>query len=99
MEKNGTIPKENELIALSNHLNCLVSDFFRQSGESQSGYSQIMQDHPLGKLSEKLPLEEGSSIDDYQNDFLTLYETLQPKERTKLMSLIYDFADERGIEL
>lgn len=98
-KKHGTIPKEDELIALSKHLNCLVSDFFRQSGESQSGYSQMMDGHPIEESPEKLPPAEDETLDDYQSDFLIIYNSLSPRDRMKLMSMIYDFADEREIEL
>ena len=97
---NGTLPKEDELIALANHLNCYVSDFFRQPGEPQSAYAQIMDDYPLEEPSEKLPpVEEEEPLDDYQNDFLTVYETLSPKDRMRLMNMVYGFADEKGVEL
>ena len=97
---NGTLPKEDELIALSNHLNCYVSDFFRMPGEELSEYAQMLEDLPVGTFGKKLDPEiEEEPLDDYQNDFLTVYDSLSPKDRMRLMNLIYEFADEKGVEL
>lgn len=97
---NGTLPKEDELIALANHLNCYVSDFFRQTGEPQSAYSQMMEDYPIEEPEGKLPpATDEEPLDEYEQDFLTLYESLAPKSRMKLMNAVYEFAEKNGVEL
>ena len=95
-KRNGTLPKEEELIALADHLNCYVSDFFRQPGEPWSAFAQMMDGVPLGEPI-KLPKDEEAPLDDYEMDLLSIYDSLSPKDRLSLMSHAYELAEQKGI--
>lgn len=140
---NGTIPKEDELEALAEHLGCHVSDFFIPEPQTKRGkdymtYYMLMLDSEnegiddavkaaveasrdafeagaarsdlvaeyklLGNGSKRRkgadkPAAEGPALDDYERDFVRVYAALGPKDRMKLMNLVYEFADEKGVDL
>jgi transcriptional regulator with XRE-family HTH domain len=122
---NGTIPKEDELEALAEHLGCEVSDFFvpeprTKRASDYMAYYMMLLDRDvnaleamseeeealgaIGKLAasdarEADPQGEVSELDDYQEDLLAVYDALDHRDKMKLMNLVYDFAEERGVEL
>ena len=93
--KSGAIPNESDLLKLAQKLNCRVGDFFRQSTIE---YCLV----PLGDESEKdisagklfAAISKGLVIDDNVLDMVRIYDNCQtPKQRTQLMSAVYDFED------
>lgn len=118
-KKNGTLPKQDELKLLADHLGCTVADFFDDdSGEQKKEalslfYKQLAdidlealergkhalnlviasQDVPKGVLRSD---STDSRLDEYERDFIRIYESLDPKTRLKLMSAVYEFDEEDG---
>ena len=94
-KKNGTLPKEYELIKLAEHLNCSVSDFFRMPGEPLSNYAEMMEGVP----PEAPAHVEGGEFDEGEADFLEIYGECTKRQKSELMALVYRFAEEHGFDL
>ena len=43
--------------------------------------------------------KELPGLDDYAQDFLVIYERLDRRDKLSLMNMVYEFADEHGVEL
>lgn len=76
----GSIPTEEEMIALAAHLDCRVSDFFA--------------DDDLDCLSVE-NIDE-SELDGEEEDLLRIYRSLSKRNKIRLMGLVYDFEDSVG---
>ena len=94
-KRNGTLPREEELLMLADHLNCYVSDFFRQPGEPWSSFAQMMDGEPLGEPIKLLKDE----LDEYETDLLSIYGKLSPKDRLGLLQFAYELAEHKGVEV
>ena len=94
-KRNNTIPKEDILRELADELDCRVSDFFREEGEPR--YRDDVEAMEAAVASGELTYDGG--LDEYQEDFLAIYDALSPKDRMRLMNMAYGLADERGVEL
>ena len=112
-KRNGTIPSEDILVDLADVLGCSVADFFdspnfdRRANDFMSYYHVVM-GKPRSELSTAQreirdaiahDAEPVRGLDEYQGDFMTIYGELDRRDRLELMSLIYEFADEKGVVL
>lgn len=112
-KKNGTLPKQDELGILADHLGCTVADFFDDEGNKRqdalSLFYQRLTDidtetmergkHALNlvianqEASKKID-QTDSNLDEYERDFVRIYESLDRKTRLKLMNAVYEFDEE-----
>lgn len=88
-KRNNTIPSEEVLVDLAKLLRCDVSDFFVREGQR---YHRDLVD-----ALEKERVD--NALDDFQFDFLTIYDELSGREKHELMNMVYEFADEHGVQL
>lgn len=89
-KKNGTIPKEDELTKLAEHLDCSVADFFYDGRES------IAEEPPIHGPQLRISTESfqpkvSNARDEDVKDFLFIYEACTNRQRNQLMNMIYDF--------
>ena len=85
-KKNGTIPKEDELKALAQHLHCSVADFFSDGSQMRFGTSEE-------SAVNALYAENAVDLDENEEELLRIYAECSTKQRAKLMMLVYDFED------
>lgn len=86
-KKNGNVPKRPVLEALASHLQCDVSDFFRDaSGRlvDETEYRIVMDEG-----------NDGASIPKDGNiaEFIRIYNLCSIRQKNKLMNFVYDFED------
>lgn len=112
-KKNGTLPKQDELKLLADHLGCTVADFFDDEGDKRQDalnlfYKRLADidaetmergKHALNLVMARQAASEevtqlDSNLDEYERDFIRIYESLDPKTRLKLMSAVYEFDEE-----
>lgn len=98
-KRNNTIPSEDILIALANHLNCYVSDFFRMPGEPMSDFAEMMEGEPLTAPMPSIRESMESGLDESEADFLAIYDECTKRQKSELMALVYGFAEECNIDL
>lgn len=89
-KKNGTIPKEDELKALANHLHCSVADFFADDSRMRFGTSEESAVNALYQRADEDALE----LDENEEELLRIYAACSKKQRAKLMMLVFDFEEE-----
>ena len=89
-KKNGTIPKEDELKALAQHLHCSVSDFFADDSAMRFGTSEESAVNALYQVQD----DEALDLDENEEELLRIYGECSKKQRAKLMMLVYDFEEE-----
>lgn len=87
-KKNGTIPKEDELKALAQHLHCSVADFFADDGGMRFGTSEESAVNALYQVQ-----DEALDLDENEEELLRIYAECSTKQRNQLMMLVYDFED------
>lgn len=88
-KKNGTIPKEDELKALAEHLNCSVADFFADGTHMRFGTSEESAiDNLYATAGEDIELDEN------EEELLRIYSECSIKQRNKLMMLVFKFEEE-----
>jgi len=90
-KKLGTVPKEATLIALAAHLDCKVSDFFKDETE-RSYHEELI-------AFERLRDQADDKLDEFEQYLIDLYGNLDTRDKTAFMQQVYDFADEHGVEL
>ncbi|MCR2034402.1 helix-turn-helix domain-containing protein [Adlercreutzia mucosicola] len=89
-KKNGTIPKEDELKALAQHLHCSVADFFADDSGMRFGTSEESAINALYQAQD----DEALDLDENEEELLRIYGECSKKQRAKLMMLVYDFEEE-----
>lgn len=97
-KNTGALPKEHELLALAKALECRVSDFFREDGEMafssrEEAMEYWMYVDAINPFGGKMP-----DLNDDENNFVTIYRKCKLLQQTKLMLLVYQFAEDNGIE-
>lgn len=105
-KRNGTIPKEDELIALAKHLRCRVADFFREDGQVHFKSREEMIEYweyidSINPITDNKPQRvEYAYVDLNQDesDFADVYRACTKKQQKELMVCVYQFAEENGIE-
>ena len=98
-KKNHTIPKEDELIALAKYLHCRVADFFREDGQVHFKSSEDMVEYwEYVNSINPLNVDGALDLDDDENDFVSIYRCCNKRQQAQLMVLVYEFAEENGIE-
>lgn len=85
-KRNGTIPKEDELIALAEYLHCSVADFFADESRMRFGTSEE-------SAVNALYAENAEDLDENEEELLRIYAECSTKQRNQLMMLVYDFED------
>jgi hypothetical protein len=88
-KKNHTIPKEDELKALAEHLHCSVADFFADDSHMRFGTSEESAINNLYATT-----AEDIELDENEEELLRIYEQCSIKQRNKLMMLAYKFEEE-----
>ncbi len=91
-KRNGTLPKESELVQLAKNLNCRVLDFFWEPEKVPSAYSAM-----TGRVPSEMSAPS-VSLDEYESDFLEIYAACTRREKAELMALLYGFAEEHGLD-
>ncbi len=94
---HDALPKEEELERLAKVLQCTVSDFFRDPNKPRYRNEIEMMEAKIASGEWEYASEPG--LDEYQQDFMKIYNSLAAKDRMLLMHRIYGFADEKGVEL
>lgn len=89
-KKNHTIPKEDELKALAQHLHCSVADFFADDSGMRFGTSEESAINSLYQAQDN----EAVDLDENEEELLRIYGECSKKQRAKLMMLVYDFEEE-----
>ncbi len=89
-KKNGTIPKEDELKALAQHLHCSVADFFADDSGMRFGTSEESAINALYQAQD----DEALDLDENEEELLRIYGECSKKQRAKLMMLVCDFEEE-----
>lgn len=89
-KRNHTIPKEDELKALAQHLHCSVADFFADDGDMRFGTSEESAVNALYQAAG----DEALDLDENEEELLRIYGECSKKQRAKLMMLVYDFEEE-----
>lgn len=88
-KKNHTIPKENELKALAEHLGCNVSDFFKSSEELD-----MVTDRADYKAMKDAGAPEGAFAEDGNvAEFVKIYNRCNTRQKNVLMNAVFDFED------
>lgn len=77
-KRNNTIPKADELEALSETLDCAVSDFFKEDWESYT-FAVVQFDV--------------DDVDENVADFISVYKECSNRQKVQLMNFVYDFED------
>ena len=112
-KRNNTIPQEEVLVELADYLKCDVSDFFKSNMKVIWGSTYMDSYHDTlaeaenemaqstEELKQKLldSIAEPPDMDDYMRDLLDVYRMLDHRDKLKLMNVVYEFADEHGVEL
>lgn len=88
-KKNGTIPKEDELKALAQHLHCSVADFFADDSRMRFGTSEESAINALYQTQ-----DDALELDENEEELLRIYAECSKKQRAKLMMLVFDFEEE-----
>lgn len=96
---NGTLPKEDELLALAAHLNCRVFEFFlendrmpfRSRDEAIEYWTHVDEINPL-TTEEPFP-----ELDSNECDLVEVYRSCNKKQQMQLMLDVYSFAEENDI--
>lgn len=98
-KRNRTIPKEDELIALAKYLHCRVADFFREDGQVHFKSREEMIEY-WEYVNSINPINTNPSfgLDDGESDFVDIYRSCNKRQQAQLMVLVYQFAEENGIE-
>ncbi len=100
-KRNGTIPKEDELIALAKHLRCRVADFFVEDGHMQFSSREEAEDF-WQYLDEINPLSSAScapQLSENEEELLGIYARCNRRQRALLMACVYEFAENEGVEV
>ena len=98
-KRNGTIPKEDELIALAKHLRCRVADFFREDGQVHFKSPEDMYEYWTYVNSiNPLNVDSTFGLDEGESDFVDIYRSCNKRQQAQLMVLVYGFAEENGID-
>ena len=112
-KRNNTIPSEEILADLADLLGCEIADFFAspnvdRAAQNFMAYYHTLMTKPRGELSTaqremRDAIAHGQTpdvaLDDYEADLMSLYSQLDKRDRLELMGLVYDFADEKGVQL
>lgn len=95
----GALPKQDELAKLAMVLNCRVWEFFMDNEEVPFS-DPIEASEYWAYLDSINPLSGATSyeIGDEEKNFISIYHKCNLLQRTKLMLLVYEFAEENGIE-
>lgn len=88
-KRNHTIPKEDELVALAQHLHCSVADFFSDGSGMRFGTSEESAINALYQARD----DEALDLDENEEELLRIYGECSKKQRAKLMMLVYDFEE------
>lgn len=98
-KRNGTIPKEDELIALAKHLHCRVADFFREDGHAHFKSREDMVEYwEYVNSINPLNVDTSFGLSDDESDFVDIYRGCNKRQQAQLMVLVYEFAEENGID-
>ena len=98
-KRNGTLPKEDELIALAKHLRCRVADFFLEDGQTHFKSREDMLEYwEYVNSINPLNVDETFGLGEEEADFVGIYRCCTKRQQAELMVLVYGFADENGIE-
>ena len=98
-KRNGTIPKEDELIALAKHLHCRVADFFREDGQVHfKSREEMLEYWEYVNSINPLNVDSTFGLSDDEGDFVNIFRCCNKKQQKELMVLVYQFAEENGIE-
>lgn len=98
-KRNHTIPKEDELIALAKHLHCRVADFFREDGQVHFKSREDMLEYwEYVNSINPLAFEAHQEQDGSESDFAAIYRECTKRQKSELMSLVYRFAEEHGLD-
>lgn len=95
-KRNGTLPKENELIALAQLLHCSVSDFFADENKMRFGTSEesaINNMYAQAYFDQIEDYLESERIDENEEELLRIYNECTKKQKAQLMLLVYDFEE------
>lgn len=84
-------PADEIVIAFADNLGCKVSDFFKDQTEREWGEEL--------EAYERLHSEAAGNYDESERDLIKLYNELSKGDRAKFMAMVYEFAEDRGIEL
>ena len=90
-KKRQSPPDEATLVALANHLGCKVSDFFKDETE-RSYHEELV-------AFERLRADADDALDEFEQYLVDLYGELNTRDKTAFMQMVYEFADEKGIDL
>ena len=98
-KRNGTIPKEDELIALAKHLHCRVADFFREDGQVHfKSREEMLEYWEYVNSINPLNVDSTFGLSDDEGDFVNIFRCCNKKQQKELMVLVYQFAEENGSE-
>lgn len=96
-KKNGTIPKESELKAIADILECDVSDFFRPKGKVEYYFVDASSISGADQKFTELVHRFTENARDMENvaEILRVYgECTTPRLRNRFMTMLYRFEDE-----
>lgn len=98
-KRNGTIPKEDDLIALAKYLHCRVADFFREDGQVHFKSREEMVEYwEYVNSINPLNADPTFGLSDDESDFVDIFRCCSKRQQKELMVLVYQFAEANGIE-
>jgi transcriptional regulator with XRE-family HTH domain len=98
-KKNGTIPKEEVLKDLAEHLNCEISDFFHSGGGSvfQNGITNIYNTTNGNNNESENITSNVDVLTTEEKDILSIYRRCNKRQKAKFLIRVYDFEEDEGL--